>query len=71
MWIYELLPGKEILYVIPITSILGKLPTVRAGESEETLEPVPINIVVPIVLAGTLPVLILLKAVEMAAQCIS
>ena len=37
----------------------------------ETLEPFPINIVAPIVLTGTLPVLILLKAVQMAAQCIS
>ena len=31
--IYEQLPGKEILYVIPISSILGKLPTVRAGDT--------------------------------------
>ena len=30
---YELLPGKEILYVIPISSMLGKLPTVRAGDT--------------------------------------
>ena len=30
--ICELLPQKEILYVIPISSILGKLPTVRAGD---------------------------------------
>ncbi len=35
--IYELLPGEEILYyVIPITAILGKLPTVRAGDTEDT-----------------------------------
>ena len=31
--IYELLPGKEILYVITTISILRKLPTVRAGDS--------------------------------------
>ena len=31
--IYEQLPGKEILYVIPISSTLGKLPTVRAGDT--------------------------------------
>ena len=31
--ICELLPEKEILYVIPISSILGKLPTVRAGDT--------------------------------------
>ena len=31
--ICELLPEKEILYVIPITSILGKSPTVRAGDT--------------------------------------
>ena len=31
--IYKLLPGKEILYVIPITSVLGKLLTVRAGDT--------------------------------------
>ncbi len=35
--IYELLPGKEILYVISITSILEKLPTVRAGDTETIL----------------------------------
>ena len=26
--IYDLLPGKEVVYVLPITSILGKLPLV-------------------------------------------
>ena len=31
--IYELLSGKKILYIIPITSILGKLPTVHAGDT--------------------------------------
>ena len=31
--IYELLPGKEILYVIPITPILGNLPIVRSGDT--------------------------------------
>ena len=31
--IYELLRGKEVLYVIPITSILAKLLTVRAGDT--------------------------------------
>ena len=31
--IYKLLPGKEILYVILITSILGKLLTVRARDT--------------------------------------
>ena len=34
--ICELLPEKEILYVIPISSILGKLPTVRADSAEDT-----------------------------------
>ena len=28
-----MLPGKEILYVVPITSVLGKLPVVRAGDT--------------------------------------
>ena len=119
--IYELLPGKEILYVIPITSILGKFPTVCAdvgtaasqmgnslqtvdlgtgdipqikfrqyswwkllvtsilkpiwqrkliASSQSTTGTIPIDIVAPIILTGTLPVLILLQAVEMAAQCI-
>jgi hypothetical protein len=27
--IYELLPNKEVLYVVPVTSILGKLSVVR------------------------------------------
>ena len=31
--IYEMLPGKEILYVVPITSVLGKLPVVHAGDT--------------------------------------
>jgi hypothetical protein len=31
--IYELLPNKEVLYVVPVTSILGKLPVVRAGDT--------------------------------------
>ena len=31
--ICELLPEMEILYVIPISSILGKLPTVCAGDT--------------------------------------
>ena len=34
--LYHQLPGKEILYVnnvIPIPSILGKLPTVHAGDT--------------------------------------
>ena len=31
--IYEPLPGKEVLYVLPITSILGRLPVVRAGDT--------------------------------------
>ena len=29
--IYELFPGKEVMYVVPISLILGKLPVVRAG----------------------------------------
>ena len=31
---YETLPGKEVVYVLPITSImiLGRLPVVRAGD---------------------------------------
>ncbi len=32
--IYELLPNKEVLYVVPVTSILGKLPVVRAGPGD-------------------------------------
>jgi hypothetical protein len=28
-----LLPGKEVVYVLPITSILGRLPVVRAGDT--------------------------------------
>ena len=31
--IYETLPGKEVLYVLPISSILGRLPVVRAGDT--------------------------------------
>ncbi len=31
--IYELLPNKEVLYVVPVTSILGKLPVVSAGDT--------------------------------------
>ena len=29
--IYEILPGKEVVYVLPISSVLGRLPVVRAG----------------------------------------
>ena len=28
-----MLPGKEILYVVPISSVLGKLPVVPAGDT--------------------------------------
>ena len=31
--IYETLPGKEVVYVLPITSILGRLPVVRAVDT--------------------------------------
>ena len=31
--IYETLPGKEVVYILPITSILGRLPIVRAGDT--------------------------------------
>ena len=31
--IYETLPDKQVLYVLPITSILGRLPVVRAGDT--------------------------------------
>ena len=31
--IYETLPGKEVVYILPITSILGLLPVVRAGDT--------------------------------------
>ena len=31
--IYELMPGKEVMYVVPVSSILGKLPVVRAGDT--------------------------------------
>ena len=64
--IYELLPGKEILYVISITSILEKLPTVRAGDTGT----IPFDTAAQIVWTGTLLMLILLQAVEMAALCI-
>ena len=30
---YETLPGKEVVYVLPITSILGRLPVVLAGDT--------------------------------------
>ena len=30
--IYETLPGKEVVYVLPISSVLGRLPVVRAGD---------------------------------------
>ena len=31
--IYETLPGKEVMYVLPITSILGRLPVILAGDT--------------------------------------
>ena len=31
---YEALPGKEVVYILPITSILGRLPVVQAGDTE-------------------------------------
>ena len=31
--IYETLPEKAVLYVLPITSILGRLPVVLAGDT--------------------------------------
>ena len=31
--IYKTLPGKEVVYVLPITSILGRLPVVWAGDT--------------------------------------
>ena len=31
--IYETLPKKEVVYVLPITSILGRLPVIRAGDT--------------------------------------
>ncbi len=31
--IYELLPGKEVVYVVPVSSVLGRLPVVRAGDT--------------------------------------
>ena len=30
--IYETLPGKEVVYILPISSVLGRLPVVRAGD---------------------------------------
>ena len=35
--IYETLPGKEVLYVLPIASILGRLPVVRNADSSRVL----------------------------------
>ncbi len=32
MLIYELLPGKELVYVVPVSLVLGMLPVVRAGD---------------------------------------
>ena len=29
---YEPMPGKEVVYVVPISSVLGRLPIVRAGD---------------------------------------
>ena len=31
--IYKTLPGKKVVYVLLITSILGRLPVVRAGDT--------------------------------------
>ena len=31
--IYETLPKKEVVYVLPITSILARLPVIRAGDT--------------------------------------
>ena len=31
--IYELLPGKEMVYVVPVSSVLGRLPVVRARDT--------------------------------------
>ena len=31
--IYKLLPEKQIVYVLPITSVLGRLPVVWAGDT--------------------------------------
>ena len=31
--IYETLQGKKVVYVLPIPSILGRLPVVRAGDT--------------------------------------
>ena len=31
--IYKTLPGKQVVYVLPIASILGRLPVVRAGNT--------------------------------------
>ena len=71
--IYELLPGKAILYIIPITFIQGKLPANCAcwRHWNHSLSILWCQIALPIVLTGTLPVLLLLQAVEMAAQSIS
>ena len=30
--IYETLPGKDLVYILPISSVLGRLPVVRAGD---------------------------------------
>ena len=34
--VYEPLPGKEVMYVLPASSVLGRLPVVRAGETGTT-----------------------------------
>ena len=31
--VYEPLPGKEVVYVVPASSVLGRLPVVRACET--------------------------------------
>ena len=36
--IYELLPEKRVVYVLPIASILGRLPVVQAGDTGRTIQ---------------------------------
>ena len=41
---YETLPRKKVVYVLPITSILGRLPVVRAGDKRTIpLAPIATN----------------------------
>lgn len=66
--LYHQLPGKEILYVIPIPFL--KTTNCACWRHSQTLGPSLIDTVAPIILTDTLLEQILLPDVEMAAPCI-